>query len=124
MVKQIKVETPSDVRSPPKIELKKIAVASSHHETVRNWTCENCKAQTAPTKRKGPHGTQTLCNACGIYWRRYSKNRPPEYFANKKHSDTSEDDLPDLFKILVRAALEALREERRGDSLISPHLVS
>jgi hypothetical protein len=33
-------------------------------------SCKECKTTTTPTWRHGPDGHKTLCNACGIRWKR------------------------------------------------------
>ncbi|KAI9033114.1 hypothetical protein DFJ74DRAFT_650668 [Hyaloraphidium curvatum] len=32
-------------------------------------TCEFCQITVTPTWRSGPHGSGTLCNACGVKWK-------------------------------------------------------
>ena len=41
--------------------------------------CTYCGAKTTPTWRRGPEGTGTLCNACGVKWRngKILTNDPP-----------------------------------------------
>jgi len=37
--------------------------------------CANCKVEKSPTWRKGLNG-QTLCNACGLFFKQHKSNRP------------------------------------------------
>ncbi|KAG2448750.1 hypothetical protein HYH02_006104 [Chlamydomonas schloesseri] len=43
-------------------------------------TCRNCRATETPQWRCGPEGPRTLCNACGV---RYKKGQTLEYMAKK-----------------------------------------
>lgn len=43
--------------------------------------CLNCSAQQTPQWREGPEGPRTLCNACGL---RYRKGQPMPYWEVKK----------------------------------------
>lgn len=51
--------------------------------------CSNCKTQDTPLWRKGPNNTYN-CNACGLYYKMYKKNRPSRHrsaaYRNKKHT--------------------------------------
>ncbi|KAL6064791.1 E3 ubiquitin-protein ligase UPL1 isoform X1 [Balamuthia mandrillaris] len=44
--------------------------------TVR--TCDKCKTQNTPEWRKGPNGPGTLCNACGLQYRRSLRQKQKE----------------------------------------------
>ncbi|CAG8598836.1 10024_t:CDS:2 [Ambispora leptoticha] len=39
-------------------------------EQLEKWHCEHCRinGRDTPLVRRGPDGTKTLCNACGLYW--------------------------------------------------------
>ncbi|KAL0481232.1 GATA-binding factor [Acrasis kona] len=37
--------------------------------------CSNCNTDNTPLWRKGADGN-TLCNKCGVYWKRHNKDRP------------------------------------------------
>lgn len=43
----------------------------------KHTKCSNCATDNTPLWRKGADGN-TLCNKCGVYWKRHSKNRPLE----------------------------------------------
>jgi len=48
--------------------------------------CGTCKTTDTPLWRKGPSGTKTLCNACGIRWirsQRRSKRKPDAPYTEK-----------------------------------------
>lgn len=51
--------------------------------------CSNCKTRVTPLWRKGPNNTYN-CNACGLYYRMYKKNRPSRYrpaaYGSRKHA--------------------------------------
>ncbi|KAJ3123408.1 blue light receptor, partial [Irineochytrium annulatum] len=36
--------------------------------------CSNCSTSTTPMWRKGPMGAATLCNACGVKWRKNAQS--------------------------------------------------
>ncbi|KAI5021998.1 hypothetical protein ZWY2020_058728 [Hordeum vulgare] len=64
---------------------------SSHHKVIGvapavaeggRMCCVECRTTTTPMWRSGPTGPRTLCNACGI---RYRKKRRQELDANVKH---------------------------------------
>ncbi|KAL0478145.1 GATA-type transcription factor [Acrasis kona] len=40
-----------------------------------NNKCANCGVGSSPLWRSGP-GSSKLCNKCGLYWKRYNKDRP------------------------------------------------
>ena len=42
----------------------------------RHLECFNCKATKTPLWRRTPDRTQTLCNACGLYYKQYEHHRP------------------------------------------------
>jgi len=51
---------------------------SPGHVTVRSKggnRCSNCNTDNTPLWRKGPDGN-TLCNKCGVYWKRHNRDRP------------------------------------------------
>ncbi len=37
------------------------------------WRCSWCAARTTPERRSGPQGRRTLCNSCGLRWRKQRK---------------------------------------------------
>ena len=41
----------------------------------KSGTCEICLVTHSPRWRTGPHGSQTLCNKCGIKYARIIKNK-------------------------------------------------
>jgi hypothetical protein len=43
-------------------------------------TCLNCGTQQTPQWRRGPDGPRTLCNACGV---RFKKGLPLPYMAKR-----------------------------------------
>jgi hypothetical protein len=47
-------------------------------EFRKNWKCSWClmSGRFTPTLRRGPLGTRTVCNACGIWYAKY--NNMPE----------------------------------------------
>lgn len=42
----------------------------------RHLECYNCKVTKTPLWRRTPDRLQTLCNACGLYYKQYSQHRP------------------------------------------------
>jgi uncharacterized Zn finger protein (UPF0148 family) len=47
--------------------------------------CSNCATENTPLWRKGADGN-TLCNKCGVYWKRHNKNRPIEREQERRES--------------------------------------
>ncbi|KAI8804743.1 hypothetical protein BJ742DRAFT_823091 [Cladochytrium replicatum] len=47
-------------------------------QRVAAWRCENCSCSAKETSliRKGPNGSQSLCNRCGIYYSKTNTPRP------------------------------------------------
>lgn len=41
----------------------------------QNTYCHECKVTTTPEWRTGPNGPRTLCNACGLHWAKFKKNK-------------------------------------------------
>lgn len=56
---------------------KKIRERSRNVDIDNISTCTNCGAgpNDTPLMRKGPNGSKTLCNACGLYWANRGKMR-------------------------------------------------
>ena len=52
-------------------------------------TCQHCCSQETPEWRRGPEGSRTLCNACGLFYSKLIKNMDYEkliklcYIVNK-----------------------------------------
>jgi hypothetical protein len=49
------------------------------HKTARpprHLECFNCKVTKTPLWRRTPDRLQTLCNACGLYYKQYHQHRP------------------------------------------------
>ncbi|KAI8637064.1 hypothetical protein BD408DRAFT_354423 [Parasitella parasitica] len=42
----------------------------------RHLECFNCKITKTPLWRRTPDRLQTLCNACGLYYKQYNQHRP------------------------------------------------
>ncbi|KAF3660446.1 GATA transcription factor 23 [Capsicum annuum] len=53
-------------------------------------SCSDCKTTKTPLWRSGPSGPKSLCNACGI---KYKKKKGPTKKKEKPVSNTSSDDL-------------------------------
>jgi len=45
----------------------------SQKRRTLNQSCANCHATSTPEWRKGPDGTHSLCNACGLSWAKMQK---------------------------------------------------
>lgn len=41
----------------------------------QNWNCQECGTNETPERRSGPNGLVSLCNACGIKWRKSMKKQ-------------------------------------------------
>jgi len=48
------------------------------------WRCSCCATTTTPQWRVGPNGPKTMCNACGIKWKRGNKKRKETVGSPKK----------------------------------------
>jgi hypothetical protein len=48
-------------------------------EYSRNLTCFNCGTNKTPLWRRTTDKKNSLCNACGLYYKQYSQNRPVAY---------------------------------------------
>jgi hypothetical protein len=60
---------------PEKIE--KTKKTKYNKKPKSSQVCSNCLIDNSPLWRSGPGGCK-LCNKCGLYWKRYGKNRPLE----------------------------------------------
>lgn len=50
-----------------------ISPISSQTTPKKPWSCEQCAAQRTPARRRGPNGSVTLCNACGLRLQKKNK---------------------------------------------------
>jgi hypothetical protein len=50
----------------------------------RRITCRNCGTHQTPQWRCGPEGPRTLCNACGV---RYKKGLPLQYIERRRAAE-------------------------------------
>ncbi|EDO16968.1 hypothetical protein Kpol_1041p26 [Vanderwaltozyma polyspora DSM 70294] len=65
-------------------------------------SCVHCKEQDTPEWRRGPYGNRTLCNACGLFYRKLIKK-----FGNKQAN------------LLMRYRREICPQDRRVPSNVS-----
>jgi len=68
--KKRKLNTPPSTLLPPKA-IPQIPSQNTDQTTLKQ--CDNCKTMVTPQWRRGPNGTGTLCNSCGVKW--YTGNR-------------------------------------------------
>lgn len=61
-----------------------------------NMECQHCLSSKTPEWRRGPNGSRTLCNACGLYYSKLVK----KYGRNK--ADTEMKDKQESGDVLVR----------------------
>ncbi|KAI9019997.1 hypothetical protein CLU79DRAFT_756670 [Phycomyces nitens] len=66
---------PTEFRSPPP-ERKEKWKRRKKQRGEDDYVCTDCGTTSSPEWRKGPQGSKTLCNACGLRWAK----------KNKKHS--------------------------------------
>lgn len=67
-----KQAVPATKPRPAKVQKTEEAVFRKAHEVPR-FACRNCNSSNTPQWRMGPAGPKTLCNACGV---RYRKGLP------------------------------------------------
>jgi hypothetical protein len=72
--------------------------------------CTNCKTVKSPIWRKGPNNSK-LCNKCGLYWKRYNKQRPLEL--EKPVEFSSKNDHHENLMLLI-AAVHQMQEVVKG----------
>lgn len=65
-----KVQIPGQSTLPIRVATNKMSRPKKHLE------CFNCKVTKTPLWRRTPDRTQTLCNACGLYYKQYNQHRP------------------------------------------------
>lgn len=58
-------------RDGSKKDVKKTKIADEH-------VCADCGTLDSPEWRKGPKGSKTLCNACGLRWAKKTKKQKPD----------------------------------------------
>lgn len=68
--------------------------------------CEQCGATTTPMWRRGPSGTSTLCNACGVAWRLKKPKGEPDLVMVEAPAAASTVSLPreDDKNIVIRSS--------------------
>ncbi|CAO3620840.1 unnamed protein product [Mucor hiemalis] len=54
----------------------RVAATNKPVRPPRHLECFNCKVTKTPLWRRTPDRTQTLCNACGLYYKQYNHHRP------------------------------------------------
>lgn len=47
---------------------------STPSKVAQVWSCAECNTHETTSRRPGPQGPATLCNPCGLKWRREQKN--------------------------------------------------
>ncbi|KAI8369205.1 GATA zinc finger-domain-containing protein [Choanephora cucurbitarum] len=68
---------------------------SKVNKQQRNQHCHSCNSTETPEWRRGPLGPRTLCNACGIIWRKLIKKQENPTF----YSDNEEEEEMSLYDI-------------------------
>ncbi|CAO3608875.1 unnamed protein product [Cunninghamella echinulata] len=53
-----------------------IRICAKTTKPPRHMECVNCKVTKTPLWRRTPDRKQTLCNACGLYYKQYNTHRP------------------------------------------------
>ncbi|ORZ06942.1 hypothetical protein BCR42DRAFT_426755 [Absidia repens] len=61
---------------PPGQATMPIRVCAKSTRPPRHMECYNCKVTKTPLWRRTPDRKQTLCNACGLYYKQYNAHRP------------------------------------------------
>ncbi|ORZ20784.1 hypothetical protein BCR42DRAFT_370718 [Absidia repens] len=61
--------------SPPGQATMPIRVCAKSRRPPRHIECNNCHATKSPLWRRTPDRKETLCNACGLYYRQYKSHR-------------------------------------------------
>lgn len=61
---------------PPGQSTLPIRVTHKTSRAPKHLQCFNCKVTKTPLWRRTPDRTQTLCNACGLYYKQYNQHRP------------------------------------------------
>ncbi|KAI8085678.1 hypothetical protein BDF21DRAFT_336801 [Thamnidium elegans] len=61
---------------PPGQSTLPIRVTHKTNRAPKHLQCFNCKVTKTPLWRRTPDRTQTLCNACGLYYKQYNQHRP------------------------------------------------
>ncbi|KAI9258631.1 hypothetical protein EDC94DRAFT_502471, partial [Helicostylum pulchrum] len=61
---------------PPGQSTLPIRVTHKTSRVPKHLQCFNCKVTKTPLWRRTPDRTQTLCNACGLYYKQYNQHRP------------------------------------------------
>lgn len=82
------------------------------------WRCANCGTPFTPERRKGPLGSNSLCNKCGIRWAKeenMKKRAPPEVLLERGISPPK-DSLPDEE---VQRERESTRQKMAVEALLS-----
>ncbi|KAL0094297.1 GATA-type zinc finger transcription factor [Phycomyces blakesleeanus] len=69
---EISDEGPMEFRSPPP-ERKEKWKRRKKQRNEDDYVCTDCGTTASPEWRKGPQGSKTLCNACGLRWAKKNK---------------------------------------------------
>ncbi len=70
-------------------------------------SCANCGTTETPGWRQGENKDQRLCNACGLFWVKYKRQRPPNLWRQSSRSTKAAQTPP--------ASVIAVSEPRRDD---------
>ncbi|CAO3624490.1 unnamed protein product [Cunninghamella blakesleeana] len=66
-----------------------IRICAKSTRPPRHMECVNCKVTKTPLWRRTPDRKQTLCNACGLYYKQYNTHRPLQVRHKAQPSTTS-----------------------------------
>ncbi|OBZ84254.1 Biofilm regulator 1 [Choanephora cucurbitarum] len=87
--KQTTLEKPITTTKKRRSEDHKRTKPSKINKQQRNQHCHSCNSTETPEWRRGPLGPRTLCNACGIIWRKLVKKQENSTFYSDNEEEIS-----------------------------------
>ena len=95
-----KIQRPSSPISPEQqyFDPKQLSASEKKklREYSRNLTCYNCGTNKTPLWRRTADKKHSLCNACGLYYKQYSQNRPVAYRVKSPRTSKKQSSYQDI----------------------------
>ncbi|KAI8099593.1 uncharacterized protein BX664DRAFT_321674 [Halteromyces radiatus] len=103
---------------PPGQATMPIRVCAKATRPPRHMECFNCKVTKTPLWRRTPDRKQTLCNACGLYYKQYNAHRPLQVrhkMPNRPHPYANDRPIIDSIKMVDNSTITSSSPSASSD---------